>query len=202
MLAHGEGDRTASVTLLATPYARLCCRGVCMIRSGRGSMEEAERQVFSVARTVVSSLQEVDPDVEWKLGASVRAIDSCLSPITEDHSSPKSSDPSYLLYVKLTLSGDRGTIAVGDSYAVLPTFEKETDEREDDQAPTRPYEKNALLLTGACLCCYASVAPREDYARYAVFVCHCRTSGAWSNTFVQESGKKKAVGQLRCVSLT
>lgn len=112
-------------------------------------MEQAEDQAVNVASPAVASLNKADPVGSWKLEAFVRAVDTCRAPVLGESGGRSTGvgDGSCILYVRLVLSGSRGAVAVGDSYAVLPP-----DRRAEGWAGARPSLRaggaGGLLLTG------------------------------------------------------
>lgn len=111
-------------------------------------MERAEDQTFTVTSPSVASLNKADPGANWRLEASVRAINACRSPILgKSGDSSTGIDGSCIMYVKLVLSGSRGAVAVGDSYAILPT-DGRAEGRADGGPSTPAGGTGRLLLTG------------------------------------------------------
>lgn len=128
-----------------------------------GTVEQAEDQAVTVASPAVAALNKADPAANWKLEASVRAMDACRASVLGESGgrSTGSGDGSCLMYLKLVLSGSRGAVAVGDSYAVLPQ-----DGKAEGRAGARPSlraggEGKLMLLTGTArrTAIYARIHP-------------------------------------------
>lgn len=116
-----------------------------------GTVEQAEDQAVTVASPAIAALNKADPAANWKLEASVRAMDVCRASVLGESGgrSTGSGHESCIMYVKLVLSGSRGTVAVGDSYAVLTRDRR----AEEGRAGARPSlrageEERLMLLTG------------------------------------------------------
>lgn len=133
------------------PYVRNSALNTCFHRRSQlGSSQEAEQHAISATSHTLSSLNEVDPEADWKMGAFVRAIDACRVPALRGSSCCSNipgRDGSCILYVKLTLSGSRGAVAVGNSYAVVPSIIK-AEEQAGEQSSLGARHTTAFLLTG------------------------------------------------------
>lgn len=73
---------------------------------------------MSVEDTLIA-LKTIDNEGEWKVTVFVRAIDACRVPVPKDKPLDGGGG-GCILYTRLALSGPPGTVAVGDSYALVP----------------------------------------------------------------------------------
>lgn len=107
-----------------------------------------ERRAADATSAAILALNGADPRGEWALEASVRAIDACRATVVE---TGDSDGGGCIMYVKLTMTGSRGTIAVGDSYAVVPSAGGAKEQRNGQQHKTclETEEAATLLLTGS-----------------------------------------------------
>lgn len=113
-----------------------------------GAMKDMEQRAADATSTATIALNNADPTGEWTLEASVRAIDACRAAVIEAGVSGGGS--GFIMYVKLTMTGSRGTVAVGDSYAVVPSSGGAKERRNAQQYKTslQTEETTTLLLTG------------------------------------------------------
>lgn len=92
-----------------------------MIAPSRGAstQREVEEQATTSAKDTLVTLKTIDPEGNWRVIAFVRAIDACRVPVPKDKPL-NSGGGGCILYTRLALSGSLGTVAVGDSYALVP----------------------------------------------------------------------------------
>lgn len=121
-----------------------------------------ERRAAAATSATTLALNDADPKGEWTLEASVRAIDACRAAVVE---TGERDGGGYIMYVKLTMTGSRGTIAVGDSYAVVPSAGGAKERRNGQKHKTclQMEEAATLLLTGSSSFTFAGQNRRQQH---------------------------------------
>lgn len=137
------GSRTLLLFSAFLPYISYAYRGPSpLFVPGRRMItpRECEQCALDSVRNIVPVLNSAKTSEMWEAKAVVQATDACHVPIPQDH--PLHGTRGHegcLIYVRLSLFGRLGAVAVGDTYAVLSPAE----EMDSGQSP--------LLLTGATL---------------------------------------------------
>lgn len=81
---------------------------------------DAEVQVCAAAQKALAATNSINPN-EWTVRAFFRATDARRVPLTTGNPlGGEDNDGGGIVYMRLSISGRWGTVAVGDSYAFVP----------------------------------------------------------------------------------